>query len=49
MASRFNLSTRIELFAICTSIEVDIKEFILHGEGKIAFTSDMRCKAKERK
>lgn len=46
---KFNLSTRIELFAVCTSIEQDLKSFILESTDQIDFTLDMLNKAKERK
>lgn len=47
--AKFNLSIRIELFAICTSIEIDIKKFILQNNGNIAFSAEMLEKAQERK
>lgn len=46
---KLNLSTRIELFAVCTSIEHDLKKFILASTSQLNFTSDMICKAKNRK
>lgn len=46
---KFNLSTRIELFAICTSIEIDIKKYIMEATGEIPFTQAMRSKARQRK
>lgn len=46
---KFNLSTRIELFAICTSIEIDIKTFILTSATKIEFNEEMLQKAHERR
>ncbi len=45
---RFNLSTRIELFAICTSLETDLKNFILLSDDNINFTQAMREKAIQR-
>lgn len=45
---RFNLSTRIELFAICTSLETDLKQFILSSDSNINFTQTMRDKAANR-
>lgn len=44
-----NLSTRIQLFAICTSIESDIKEFIKKSTGNIGFTQNMLAKAYQRR
>ena len=46
---KFNLSTRIELFAICTSLEMDIKRYITETVQEIPFTEQMIAKAKERK
>ena len=46
---KFNLSTRIELFAICTSIEIDIKTFIMSSSDSIDFTQGMKDKAYDRK
>ena len=46
---KFNLSTRIELFAICTSLEIDIKRYITETVQEIPFTEQMIAKAKERK
>lgn len=46
---KFNLSTRIELFAICTSLEMDIKRYITETVQGIPFTEQMIAKAKERK
>lgn len=47
--NKFNLGTRIELFAICSSIEIDIKKFILSSQSEIAFESEMLEKAQSRK
>lgn len=46
---KFNLSTRIELFAICVSLEVDVKDFIINNSNDIFFSENMLKKAKERK
>lgn len=45
---RLNLGTRVEMFAICTSIEYDLKDFINKNNSKILFSHDMMGKAKER-
>lgn len=42
--STFNLSNRIILFAICSSIEYDIRNFILGGE-RIVLSEDLQKKA----
>ncbi|WP_169305237.1 NB-ARC domain-containing protein [Priestia megaterium] len=44
----FNLSSRIVMFSICTSLEYDLKNFILLGN-KIEYTQQMIEKAKQRK
>ena len=46
---KLNLGTRVEMFSICSSIEYDLKKFILETNSDINFTSEMRAKAKERK
>ncbi|MGD6900713.1 NB-ARC domain-containing protein [Bacillus infantis] len=43
-----NLGTRIILFSICTSIEFDIKEYLLSCDTEIKFTPEMIEKAKFR-
>lgn len=45
---KLNLGTRVEMFAICSSIEFDIKKFISESTSTINFTQDMRDKAKSR-
>lgn len=44
-----NLGTRIVMFAICASVEYDLKKYILNTAEKIEFTEKMLSKAKERK
>lgn len=44
-----NLGTRVEMFAICTSIEFDLKRFILGACSDIEFTAEMQEKAADRK
>lgn len=44
-----NLGTRIIMFSICSSIEYDIKQYILKADNNIEFTETMIDKAKERK
>lgn len=46
---KLNLGTRVEMFSICSSIEYDLKKFILETNSEINFTSEMRAKAIERK
>lgn len=46
---KLNLGTRVEMFSICTSVEYDLKQFILGINSNIAFTEEMLMKAKERK
>ncbi len=46
---KLNLGTRVEMFSICTSIEFDIKQYILSLNSKIKFTEEMLKKANERK
>lgn len=43
-----NLGTRIIMFSICTSIEIDIKKFLLTNGSNIKFKEDMVSKAKFR-
>lgn len=43
-----NLGTRIIMFSICTSIEFDIKQFLLTNGSNIKFKEDMISKAKFR-
>ncbi len=38
---KLNLGTRVEMFSICTSIEYDIKHFIISSCSKIKFTDEM--------
>ena len=45
---KLNLGTRVEMFAICASIEYDIKKFICKATSTIDFTQEMRDKAKSR-
>ncbi len=45
---KLNLGTRVEMFAICASIEYDIKSFICKATSSIDFTQEMRDKAKSR-
>lgn len=45
----FNLGSRIELFAICTSLEQDIKTFILKSTSEVNFSNEMKEKALFRK
>lgn len=45
---KLNLGTRVEMFSICTSIEYDIKHFIISSCSKIKFTDEMLKKASER-
>lgn len=45
---KLNLGTRVEMFAICASIEYDIKNFICEAVGSVNFTQEMRDKAKSR-
>ena len=45
---KLNLGTRVEMFAICASIEYDIKSFICEAAGSVNFTQEMRDKAKSR-
>ena len=44
----FNIVNRMELFAICTAFEYDIKKFILDSNNKIPFTEEMEDKAHSR-
>lgn len=44
-----DLGTRVEMFSICTSVEFDLKQFILGINSNIKFTEEMLMKAKERK
>ncbi len=44
-----NLGTRVEMFSICTSIEFDLKRFILDACSDLEFTTEMREKAADRK
>lgn len=46
---KLNLGTRVEMFAICASLEYDLKFFMLQVCEKIEFTEDMIKKAKDRK
>ena len=46
---KLNLGTRVELFAICTSLEYDLKKYIVESNSKIYFTEEMIEKAKSRK
>lgn len=45
---KLNLGTRVEMFAICASIEYDIKNFINASGCKVNFTKEMLHKANER-
>lgn len=45
---KLNLGTRVEMFAICASIEYDIKSFICEAARSVNFTQEMRDKAKSR-
>lgn len=45
---KLNLGTRVEMFAICSSLEYDIKKFICESTSTINFTNEMRDKAKSR-
>lgn len=45
---KLNLGTRVEMFAICASIEYDIKTFICESTSSINFTQEMLDKAKSR-
>ncbi|MCP9225174.1 hypothetical protein NMG90_06735 [Bacillus mycoides] len=45
--STFNLSNRIILFAICSSIEYDIRNFIINGE-QITLSAALKEKAAKR-
>lgn len=46
---KLNLGTRVEMFAICASLEYDLKKFILSVCENIGFTEEMIKKAKDRK
>lgn len=46
---KLNLGTRVEMFSICTSLEYDIKQYIISMNSKIKFTEEMSKKANERK
>ena len=46
---RLNLGTRVEMFSICSSIEYDLKNFIIQSKTDINFTKEMREKACDRK
>ena len=46
---KLNLGTRVEMFSICTSLEFDLKQFILCMNSNIKFTEEMLKKANERK
>lgn len=43
----FNLSSRIVMFSICSSLEYDLKKFILSGK-RINYTQELQQKAKSR-
>ena len=45
---RFNLSTRILMFAICISMEYDLKKYIINCTSEVDFSQDMISKAKFR-
>lgn len=45
---KFNLNTRLEMYAICSSIEYDIKNFIIDAKSSIMFNQAMLEKAKSR-
>lgn len=44
----FNLSTRVVMFAICSSLEYDLKKFILDAGKNVDFTKQMLDKARFR-
>lgn len=44
-----NISNRIVLFAICSSLEYDIKKFIVNKNDNLNFTDDMIAKSNQRK
>lgn len=46
---KLNLGTRVEMFSICSSIEYDLKKFIVESNTDIKFTSEMKSKAVDRK
>ena len=46
---KLNLGTRVEMFSICSSIEYDLKKFIVDSNSDIKFTSEMKAKATERR
>jgi len=46
---RLNLGTRVEMFSICSSIEYDLKNYILESSSNVHFTKDMLAKANQRK
>ena len=46
---KLNLGTRVEMFSICSSIEYDLKKFIVESNSDIKFTSEMKAKATERR
>ena len=45
---KLNLGTRVEMFAICASIEYDLKKFISEANNSINFSQEMLDKAKSR-
>ena len=47
--NRLSLSTRIIMFAICTSLEHDIKKFIVTKSVKVGFSEAQIKKATSRK
>jgi len=46
---KLNLGTRVEMFAICTSLEFDLKKYILEINNDVKFTEEMIEKAKDRR
>ena len=49
IVQKLNLGTRVEMFSICSSIEYDLKRFIVESKSDIKFTAEMKSKASERK
>ena len=46
---KLNLGTRVEMFSICSSVEYDLKKYIIETNSDIKFTLEMKSKAAERK
>lgn len=48
MNQNLNLTTRIYLYSICTSLEFDLKQYIINNNEEPKFTDEMVNKAKDR-